>query len=91
VCVGFTVSPQVGLSALVFLIVLHKLEYFLNSKVIGERIKNPVWLTLVGLIVGERILGIPGIILAPVFLHFFRVEASAIPVASEPTSNAKSQ
>lgn len=80
VCIGFTISPQLGIGALVFLVVLHKLEYFLNSKVIGSMIKNPMWLTLIALIIGERILGITGMILAPVFLYFFRLEASQIPV-----------
>ena len=43
-----------AIAALVFLVLLHKLEYFLNSKIIGDRIKNPVWLTLLALIIGER-------------------------------------
>jgi predicted PurR-regulated permease PerM len=61
---AFTISPQLAVSALVFLVALHKLEYFLNSKIIGDRIKNPFWLTLLGLILGERLLGIPGMVLA---------------------------
>lgn len=76
VAVGFDISPVTALLALVFLVVIHKLEYFLNSKIIGERIRNPLWLTLLGLIVGERLMGIPGMILAPVVLHFIKVEAS---------------
>ncbi len=78
VCVGFTISARTGIYALVFLVVIHKLEYFLNSKIIGRRIKCPMWLTLVGLIVGEKLMGVPGMVLAPVALHFIRVEASAI-------------
>lgn len=78
--IAFTVSPKLAISALVFLIVLHKLEYFLNSQIIGNRIKNPVWLTLLGLILGERLMGVPGIILAPVVLHFIKVESSQIEV-----------
>jgi len=74
--VGFTVSPKVALFALIFLVVIHKLEYFLNSKVIGDRIKSPMWLTLVGLILGEKLMGIPGMILAPVVLHYIKVETS---------------
>ncbi len=81
VCIGFTVSPQVGIGALIFLILLHKLEYFLNSKIIGQRIKNPVWLTLIALIVGERLLGITGMILAPVVLYYLKVEATQIELA----------
>src|SRR5262249_39787067 len=74
--VGFTVSPRVALFALVFLVVIHKLEYFLNSKIIGDRIKSPMWLTLVGLVLGEKLMGIPGLILAPVVLHYIKMESS---------------
>ena len=74
--VGFTVSPKVALFALIFLVVIHKLEYFLNSKIIGDRIKNPMWLTQVGLVIGEKLMGIPGMILAPVVLHYIKVETS---------------
>jgi predicted PurR-regulated permease PerM len=81
VMIGFTVSPELGISALVYLIVLHKLEYFLNSKIIGDRIKNPVWLTLIGLVVGEKLMGITGMILAPVILYYLKQEGSKIPVA----------
>src|SRR5208337_1859833 len=76
VAVSFTISPNMALIALIFLIAIHKLEYFLNSKIIGDRIKNPMWLTLIGLVLGEKLMGIPGMILAPVVLHYIKVEAS---------------
>lgn len=82
--IAFTVSPQMALLALGFLIVIHKLEYFLNSKIIGDRIRNPVWLTLLGLILGEKLMGIPGMILAPVLLNYIKVEASKIEMKAEP-------
>jgi predicted PurR-regulated permease PerM len=78
VAIGFTVSPQMAFAALVFLIVVHKLEYFLNSKIIGHRIGNPLWLTLLALVLGERLMGVPGMILAPVVLNYIRLEASAV-------------
>jgi predicted PurR-regulated permease PerM len=73
--VAFTISPTMAIAALAFLVILHKLEYFLNSKIIGDRISNPVWLTLLGLVAGERLMGIPGMILAPVLLYYVKVEA----------------
>jgi predicted PurR-regulated permease PerM len=76
VVIAFTISPRVALVALIFLVVIHKLEYFLNSKIVGWRIRNPLWLTLLGLIIGEKLMGVPGMILAPVFLHYVKVEAS---------------
>lgn len=83
VSIAFTLSPRLGVSALVFLVVLHKLEYFLNSKIIGGRIHNPMWLTLLSLIVAERLMGIPGIILAPVILDYLRSEASQVPAPTK--------
>lgn len=81
VCVAFTISPKMALFALIFLVVLHKLEYFLNSKIVGDRIRNPMWLTLIGLVLGEKLMGIPGMILAPVILHYIKVEAKRSRVA----------
>lgn len=74
--VAFTISPRLALTSLIFLVVLHKLEYFLNSKIIGERIRNPMWLTLLGLLLGEKLMGLPGMILAPVALHYIKMECS---------------
>ena len=78
VALGFIVSPTKGLLALAFLVVVHELEYFLNSKIIGSKIHTPVWLTLIALLLGERLMGITGMVLAPVFLHYIRIEASKV-------------
>ena len=78
VCLAFTLSPNMALVSFIFLLVIHKLEYFLNSKIIGHRIGNPIWLTLLGLIIGERLMGIPGMILAPVVLNYIRIETSKV-------------
>ena len=78
VFVAFLVSGKLAVFALIFLVVVHKLEYFLNSKIIGARIRNPIWLTLIGLIIGEKLMGVPGMILSPVVLNYVRVEMSKI-------------
>jgi predicted PurR-regulated permease PerM len=80
VFVALTVSLKLAIAAMVFLVVIHKLEYFLNSKIIGDRIRNPAWLTLIALIIGERLMGIPGLILAPVVLNYLRVEMLTVEV-----------
>ena len=91
VFVALTVSLKMAIAALVFLIVIHKLEYFLNSKIIGERIRNPVWLTLIALVIGERLMGIPGLILAPVVLNYLRVEMVKIEVPEKSGSAGASE
>ncbi|HEV8630352.1 MAG TPA: AI-2E family transporter [Thermoanaerobaculia bacterium] len=80
VAVAFTLSPRTALLALVFLVVIHKLEYFLNGKIVGDRIRNPVWLTLLALVLGEGLMGIPGMVLAPVVLSYVKKEALKIEV-----------
>jgi predicted PurR-regulated permease PerM len=77
---ALTVSLKLAIGALVFLVAIHKLEYLLKSKIIGDRIRNPVWLTLIALIIGERLMGIPGLILAPVVLNYLRVEMLTVEV-----------
>ena len=84
VFIALTISLKLAIGALVFLVLIHKLEYFLNSKIIGERIRNPVWLTLIALIIGESLMGIPGLILAPVVLNYLRVEMLKIEVPRMP-------
>ena len=86
--ISFTISPKMALAALIFLVVIHKFEYFLNSKIIGDRIKNPVWLTLLGLILGEKLMGVPGMILAPIILNYLKVEASKIEVGGQPPESS---
>jgi predicted PurR-regulated permease PerM len=77
-----TISLKFALIALIFLIAIHKLEYFLNSKIIGGWTRNPVWLTLIGLIIGQAVMGIPGMVLAPVVLNYLRLELSRMEVPS---------
>ena len=82
--VAFTMSPRYALYAFIFLITIHKLEYFLNSNIIGSRIDHPMWLTLLAIIIGERLMGISGIIIAPVILSFIKVEMKKIDMPDDP-------
>ena len=48
----------------------------ITREIIGARIRNPIWMTLFGLIIGERLMGVPGMILSPVVLNYLRVKIS---------------
>ncbi len=69
---GFTVA----LGSLVFLIVLHKLEYFLNAKIIGTQIQAKAWELLIAMLVMESIFGIAGVVAAPIFYAYMKQELS---------------
>lgn len=64
---------------LILLVSIHKLEYFLNSKIIGGIVKLPMAVTLGALIFCEVMLGIPGLILAIPLVLFIRHEFEHIP------------
>jgi predicted PurR-regulated permease PerM len=79
VCTALTISPKHAVFALGLLIIIHKGEYFLNSRVIGSTIQVPAWQMLLAILLGEAFLGVPGIVLAPALLHYVRSELRDIP------------
>ena len=58
----------------ILLIGVHKLEYILNSKIIGGIVHLPMAISLGALIFSDVLLGIPGLILAIPLVLFFRHE-----------------
>ena len=67
-------SLYVAAASLVFLVVVHKLEYFLNAKIIGSQIESSAWELLLVMVVFERIFGISGIIISPVYYAYLKNE-----------------
>ena len=74
VLISLSVSIKVAISSLIFLVVIHKLEYFLNAKIIGSQINSTAWELLLIMIIFEKIFGIGGIIVAPIYYAYFKQE-----------------
>jgi predicted PurR-regulated permease PerM len=74
VIVSLGISTGTAIASLVFLVVIHKLEYVVNSKIIGSKTGADIWEILLAVIVGEAAFGIQGIILAPVIYTFAKRE-----------------
>lgn len=71
---GLGVSPMVGALCLLFLIAIHKLEYFINAKVIGSSIKTSAWELLVAMFVFESLFGVTGLVAAPLYYAYLKAE-----------------
>lgn len=71
---GVSVSPMVGLACLLFLIVIHKFEYFINAKVVGKRTNTSAWELLTVMFIGEAIFGVSGLVAAPLYYAFVKRE-----------------
>ncbi len=77
VILSFGHSPHVALGSLAFLMVIHKLEYFVNARIVGSQINAAAWELLLAMIVMEAAFGLPGVVAAPVFYAYAKSELIA--------------
>ncbi len=65
-----------GLAAasLAYLVVIHKLEYFLNARIVGTRINAKAWELLITMLVLEVAFGLQGLIAAPLLYAYIKHE-----------------
>jgi predicted PurR-regulated permease PerM len=74
VILSLSVSLSVAAASLVFLIVIHKLEYFLNAHIVGTQVQAHAWELLLAMLVLEAAFGIPGLIAAPIYYAYVKDE-----------------
>lgn len=74
---ALSVSLTMGGAIFVYLILIHKLEYFLNAEIIGSRIKAKSWELLLAMLIFEAAFGIEGLIAAPIYYAYLKTELRA--------------
>lgn len=77
VIIGLSHSLNMAFTALIFMVVVHKLEYFLNARIIGSKIHAHAWELLTVILVAETLFGMSGVIAAPVFYAYLKKELMA--------------
>ena len=77
VVVSLSYSLGAALGSLTFLVVIHKLEYFLNAKIVGTEIQARAWELLLAMLVMEAAFGIAGVVAAPIYYAYLKDELSA--------------
>jgi predicted PurR-regulated permease PerM len=55
-------------------VVIHKLEYFVDARIIGARIRARAWELLLAMLVMDAAFGIPGLIAAPIYYAYVKDE-----------------
>lgn len=71
---SLNISFMVAIVSLLFLVIIHKLEYFLNAKIIGNKINASAWELLLAMMVFEHLFGIAGVIVAPIYYAYVKHE-----------------
>jgi predicted PurR-regulated permease PerM len=76
--ISFAVSPWLAIASLIYLIAIHKTEYFINARTVGSRVSVASWEILAAMLTGEALFGIPGLVTAPLLYPFFKREIARI-------------
>ncbi|MGZ8201914.1 MAG: AI-2E family transporter [Burkholderiales bacterium] len=74
VIVSLAYSVYVAIASLAFLVMIHKLEYFLNARIIGSRISAHAWELLIAMLAMEAAFGLPGLVAAPIYYAYAKAE-----------------
>ncbi|MDB5985299.1 MAG: family transporter [Nevskia sp.] len=77
VIVSFNESLPVAAISLAFLMGVHKLEYFLNARIVGSRIQAHAWEILLAMLLMESAFGLAGVVAAPIFYAFIKQELAS--------------
>lgn len=77
VIVSLNNSLLTAIGSLVFLVVIHKLEYFLNARIVGTQIRARMWKLLLAMLSMEACFGVPGLIAAPIYYAYLKDELLA--------------
>jgi len=85
--ISLAVSPWVAIASVVFLILIHKTEYFINARTVGARVQVASWEILAAMLLGEALFGIQGLVAAPLLFPFFKRELTRL-ARSQPDAQA---
>jgi len=77
VVISLGVSLGVALASILFLILIHKLEYFTNARIIGGEVHARAWELLCAMLAMEAVFGMAGLVAAPVVYAWLKTELLA--------------
>ncbi|MDO9206002.1 AI-2E family transporter [Methylotenera sp.] len=77
VVVSLSHSLGVAIASLIYLVVIHKFEYFLNARIVGGQIRANAWELLIAMLVMESAFGLAGIVAAPIYYAYIKAELRA--------------
>jgi predicted PurR-regulated permease PerM len=65
-------SPTLAAVSLIFLVSVHKFEYFLNARLVGGRIEARTYELLAAMVLMEAVFGLRGVVAAPVYYAWLK-------------------
>ena len=78
VVISLGVAPGVGVASMGFLVLVHKLEYFLNARIVGGKVHARAWELLCAMLLMEAAFGLGGMVAAPVVYAWLKSELKSV-------------
>ena len=72
--ISLGVSPAVGIASLLFLVLIHKAEYFMNARIVGHEVQATAWELLSAMLLMEAAFGVVGLVAALVVYAWLKAE-----------------
>lgn len=72
--VSLSQSLGLAVASLSYLVIIHKLEYFLNARIVGGQIRARAWELLLAMLAMEAVFGIAGLMAAPIYYAYVKDE-----------------
>ncbi len=72
--VSLSQSLGLAVASLSYLVIIHKLEYFLNARIVGGQIRARAWELLLAMLAMEAAFGITGLMAAPIYYAYVKDE-----------------
>jgi predicted PurR-regulated permease PerM len=74
VILSLGISMGTAVASLIFLVLIHKLEYLINSRIVGGQTDSQAWEILLAILLGETAFGVSGVVMAPIIYAFVKRE-----------------
>jgi predicted PurR-regulated permease PerM len=74
VLISLGASVHAAIASLVFLALIHKLEYFANARIVGRNIQAKAWEIIIAMVAMESLFGITGVAVAPILYAYAKAE-----------------
>ena len=74
VILSLGISMGTAVASLTFLVLIHKLEYLINSRIVGGQTDSQAWEILMAILLGETAFGVGGVVMAPIIYAFVKRE-----------------
>lgn len=74
VLISLGAGSGAAVASLAYLVLIHKLEYFVNARIVGTRIQAQAWEVLLSMVLMEAAFGLPGLVMAPIVYAYSKGE-----------------